>query len=137
MLTDEQVDRIQRQIQSKGKIAGIKLYREFTGASLLESKQKIEQILDGRQSQQTSNPSHDNPDLDDELMDSILNAIEDGNKVRAVKLYKDATGKSLRTSKEFIEELMLELEMADPEAVGKTGCLLLVMAVLIGVALLF
>lgn len=137
MLTDEQTELIRAQVLSRGKIAGIKLYREYTGASLVESKQQIEKLLGNGRLETANNPNQDNLDLDDALMDSILNAIQEGNKLRAVKIYKDATGTSLRTAKEFIEKLMHELEMVDPESVGKTGCLILLIALVASIGLLF
>jgi ribosomal protein L7/L12 len=137
MVTEEQIKLIQQQFQSKGKIACIKLYREFTDASLLDAKEQIEQFLNNGELGESSNQGQSDFDLDDALMDSILNAIQDGNKVKAVKIYKDATGNSLKPSKEFIEKLMHELALADPESVGKSGCvlLLLVLVTIVGLVL--
>ena len=58
-------------------------------------------------------------------MDRILEAIQEGRKLDAVKIYKDNTGKSLLESKDFIEALIAQLEIAEPSAVGNSGCILL------------
>lgn len=137
MLTEDQIGLIRERAISKGKIAGIKLYREFTGANLIDSKKYVQQLLEQEESGVSGDQSHRDFGLDDALMDSILNAIQDGDKLKAVKIYKDATGNRLKPSKEFIEKLMHELALANPQAVGKSGCLFLLIAIVVTVGLLF
>ncbi len=130
MLTEDRIELVKHQFSTNGKIAAIKLYREFVKCSLLDAKNQVEHIqAHGRQAD-TAKPSSNDFDLNDHIMDSVLDAIQEGNKIRAIKIHKDATRSSLASSKEFIENLMSELEVSVPDAVGKSGCLLLLIAVL-------
>lgn len=63
-----------------------------------------------------------------EQMKEIENALASGNKIEAIKLCREATGKGLKESKEFIEALIPELQERDPEKYAKlsqgAGCAL-------------
>lgn len=86
--------------KAEGKIAAVKLYMELTGSGLADAKHAVESLSQDLDSETSSN---------DELVERVLDALEKGNKLQAVKLYKDAHGVSLQQSKEFIENLMGEL----------------------------
>ena len=45
---------------------------------------------------------------------SIHDAIYAGNKIEAIKLYRTATGKDLKDSKDAVEKLAVELEARNP-----------------------
>jgi len=64
--------------------------------------------------------------LTDEQMDQVMEALEAGRKIDAIKIYREATGKGLKDSKEFVEALMVKLKAEDPErfarASGAAGC---------------
>ena len=45
---------------------------------------------------------------------AISNAIYSGNKIEAIKLYRTATGKDLKDSKDAVEKLAAELEASNP-----------------------
>jgi hypothetical protein len=45
---------------------------------------------------------------------AISNAIYAGNKVEAIKLYRTATGKDLKDSKDAVEKLAADLEARNP-----------------------
>ena len=80
-----------------------------------------------------------------EQIDQIGNALAAGNKIEAIKLYREATGKGLKESKDFVDALVTKLAAQDPRkyanvaAQGK-GCgaaLILISAVILaGVAAL-
>ena len=63
-----------------------------------------------------------------EQMDAIADALAANRKIEAIKIYREATGKGLKDSKEFIEVLIPKLREEDPEkfaALGKSqggGC---------------
>lgn len=116
---------ISNEIQAGRKLAAVKLYKDATGLSLLESKTAVEGLAE----QMQKNPSKttegksfaQTPDLHDKILDSIFR----GEKLQAVKLYRDNAGVSLREAKEFIEDLTdkLQEEAADQFESGNRGCL--------------
>lgn len=57
----------------------------------------------------------------------IANLLAQGNKIGAIKAYREATGKGLKESKDFVEALIPQLMAKDPEkyakaASGGKGC---------------
>ena len=53
--------------------------------------------------------------LPDDALPTIREALYEGQKIQAVKLYRGATGSSLREAKDAIEALELELRATTPE----------------------
>ena len=53
-------------------------------------------------------------ELTPEQLTAISNAIYSGNKVEAIKLYRTATGKDLKDSKDAVEKLAAELKARNP-----------------------
>jgi ribosomal protein L7/L12 len=52
----------------------------------------------------------------------IIAAIQTGNKIPAIKLYREATGADLLTAKQFIESLQVALETGkNPDHLGGTA----------------
>ena len=45
----------------------------------------------------------------------IGDALASGNKIAAIKLYREATGKDLKEAKDFVEALLVQLQEQDPE----------------------
>lgn len=127
-------DEIRRELQAGRKIAAIKLYRQHSGASLVAAKNYVEDLEAGR------DPSAD--DLHSQLagaqLDEILDAIQAGNKIEAVKLYKEGSGVSLMEAKEFVERLMRELDIDQPGSIPRgTGCSAVILfALVLGSSLL-
>lgn len=68
--------------------------------------------------------SNDTPDQS--LIDRVTDALSQGRKIEAIKLYRDATGKDLRDSKQFIDALIPQLIDKDPERfqhlTQRSGC---------------
>lgn len=64
-------------------------------------------------------------DLPDEEMNQVLDAIYSGQKILAVKIYKEARNTGLAEAKQFIEQLTDELRQQHPErfSQSKSGCL--------------
>jgi ribosomal protein L7/L12 len=50
-----------------------------------------------------------------EQIDSIQEELAGGRKIGAIKIYREATGKGLKESKEFIDALAVRLKEEDPE----------------------
>lgn len=66
-------------------------------------------------------------DLDHDLREQILACLNQKQKLKAIKLYRDATGASLSESKRFVETLLEQLRQEDPESypqAGTAGCTL-------------
>lgn len=53
-------------------------------------------------------------DLPNEIIDAVRQALFRGNKIEAIKLYREATGLGLTESKEFIDALEAELPRRSP-----------------------
>ena len=53
-------------------------------------------------------------ELTPEQLTAISNAVYSGNKVKAIKLYRSATGKDLKDSKDAVEKLATELKARNP-----------------------
>ena len=65
--------------------------------------------------------------LPDEQIEAIRDALFRGNKIQAIKLYREATSLGLAESKAFIDALELRLKQQEPEqfvaAAKKAGCI--------------
>ena len=94
------------------KIQAIKLWREHTGASLKEAKKSIELfestgawplVANGMVTTNTSTT----PSLSrtDNITKECTSFINNGNKIGAIKLWREHTGASLNEAKEAIEQL--------------------------------
>ncbi len=53
-------------------------------------------------------------ELNPEQLTAVSNAIYSGNKVEAIKLYRVASGKDLKDSKDAVEKLAAELQAKNP-----------------------
>ncbi len=78
------------------KIAAVKVIKDLSGCGLKEAKDYVDGLEEVQQ------PITNVADLDAELL-VILNQ---GNKLSAIKHYKDATGLGLAESKDYVEKLM-------------------------------
>lgn len=52
-------------------------------------------------------------ELNADQRQAIMSALEDKNPILAIKLYRDATGCSLRVAKEFVDQLKVALETGE------------------------
>lgn len=53
-------------------------------------------------------------ELTPERLTAVSNALYAGNKIEAIKLYRGATAKDLKDSKDAVEKLAVELERKNP-----------------------
>ena len=64
--------------------------------------------------------------LPDEQIEAVRDALFRGNKIQAIKHYREATGLGLAESKAFIDALELRLRQEEPDqfaaAANKAGC---------------
>ena len=126
-LSEPQQCEIRDQLNAGRKLAAIKLYREFTQSSLMESKTAVERFA--RDDESCEVPVTSDGPLDDRQMDEILDAVANGRKLNAVKLHMTSSGQSLSESKAFVESLMEELgdSPASADTGPRTGCLSLLL----------
>jgi ribosomal protein L7/L12 len=84
-------------IANNQKIAAVKLIMDHAHCGLKDAKDYADGLHAGAQK-----PITDLANLDEQL----LPILSQGNKVTAIKCYKDATGAGLAESKDYVEKLM-------------------------------
>ena len=90
------------------KIQAIKVYRERTGVGLRQAKEAVEAIERGE--------SLSIPEMVDESFERELIALLDqGQKIQAIKLYRERTGVGLKKAKDAVEAIQRGERSQDPE----------------------
>src|SRR5262249_22145957 len=108
----ESLEREIRSLLSQGnKIGAIKLYRAHTGAGLADAKSAVELIEKGE-------PLPDEKAVAGDLEDQILELMGRGQKIEAIKHYRERTGAGLKEAKDAVELLATRHGIAST----KTGC---------------
>jgi len=129
-LDDEHQAIIRDLLEQNRKIEAIKIYREQTGVGLAEAKQAVESIELGQPL-----PGHPQPGtLDAVTQEQIRTLIKHGQKIEAIKLYREVTGVGLKEAKDRVEALIEKPTAAaprpgtidEPRGAGCLGMLLLV-----------
>ena len=117
-LTPEQMSAIVDSLVEQGKLPAIKLYRVATGKGLKEAKDFIESLS----AELRESPSGESAGggLTPERVAEIEELLLNRRKIDAIKVYRSATGKGLKESKDFVEAIAAELYERDPE---KYACL--------------
>ena len=129
-LTEQQLADVRTQLSEGDKIAAVKSCMTATGCGLLEAKKFVESLL----SEQPSADPHSgrgtssSGNIANEVMDEILDHLAEGQKLQAIKVYRNASGKPLRESKVFVEQLIDELGIELPEPKGCSAAVLLILA---------
>ena len=100
------------------KLEAVKLYKGQSGASLREAKQAVEAMQAGAD---PPSPPHTGSDLEAEL----LRMLGRGDKLEAIKLYKDQRGVALLEAKQTVASLAARHGLVTQRA----GCLGMVVAV--------
>lgn len=104
------LDDIKAQIAAGRMIEAIKLYRDATGAGLAEAKEAVELIAAGKPPKDSATM----PRPDDAAMRDVESAIMSGQKIEAIRLYRQSTGLDLKSAKEAVDALEIRI---NPEAV--------------------
>jgi len=107
------------------KIEAVKVYKDQTGASLAAAKEAVEAIQAGADPSVTSV-------LGGDLEAELLRLLGRGDKLEAVKLYKDRMGVALIEAKQAVESLAAGHGLVTQRA----GCLGVVLAVVLAAAVL-
>jgi ribosomal protein L7/L12 len=110
------------------KIMAVKRYRELTGAGLAEAKaaideleQRIEAGEDAFAPEDFARPA-DSPDMD-ALAAQVVALVRGGNKIEAIRVYREAMQVDLREAKEAVEQLEARLrqERSAPPPAQRAG----------------
>lgn len=133
MAQEDFEEEIRQLLDSGNKIQAIKVYREHTGAGLAEAKDAVEAFagggdLDG--SSQSSRAPVDDP----ELLAEVKELLGQGNTLPAVKLVRERTGRSLKESKEIVDQIGVDSGLTSPSGSGCLGAVLLAASVPLGAA---
>jgi ribosomal protein L7/L12 len=74
-----------------------------------------------------SHPPEESGAADDqsELVEQIVNSLKQGNKIQAIKDYRESTGAGLKESKEVIDELIQKYDIS-----MKSGCASMILVTL-------
>jgi ribosomal protein L7/L12 len=82
------------------KIQAIKAYRELTGAGLKDAKDYVEALEAGAQPPAVTPAASSRSDLAE-----VSALLAKGNKIAAIKLYRELTGVGLKEAKDYVDRL--------------------------------
>ena len=102
------------------KIAAIKWFRENTGAGLKEAKDAVEAIDRG-------SPVAFPAEVDESLEREVEALLQSGQKINAIKRYRERTGVGLKEAKDAVERQGVQLGIP---VVERSGCLAFMIAAL-------
>ena len=106
------------------KIEAIKLFRERMGAGLKESKDAVEAIQRGEAPPASSSG-------DRAFEDEVATLLEQGQKIEAIKRYRERTGVGLKEAKDAVERMAERRGLAPSQGVGCFGVVLLALMSLV------
>ncbi|MBI5715688.1 MAG: ribosomal protein L7/L12 [Chloroflexi bacterium] len=100
----QKLKEVKRLAQSGRMIDAIKLYREITNAGLKEAKDAVESLQRGDPFIRLDDVSTTaTPQA--EKMKEVVRLIKGGNKIEAIKLFREATGVGLKEAKDAVEAI--------------------------------
>jgi ribosomal protein L7/L12 len=122
-MRDDALKQQVRDLLERGeKINAIRLYREATGGGLTEAKQAVEAIE--RDAGGEIIPSL----LDDAFLESLLDLLKKGQKIEAIKRYRERTGAGLKEAKDTVEDFGRRAGVPDSGSKISCGSAALVLA---------
>jgi ribosomal protein L7/L12 len=107
-----------------GKIEAIKRYREQTGAGLAAAKEAVEALAQGE-----SLPTEEPMDASTET--EIVSLLKQGQKLQAVKLYRECTGVGLKEAKDAIELMAEKHGLSVATGGGCLGAVILILLLVV------
>ena len=117
---------IRRLMESGNKILAIKRYREETGVGLAEAKAAVESLETSGSFTETVQPD------DSDLTQQIVNLLGRGEKIEAIKIYRQRFGVGLKEAKEAVERLGEQNGIPVSSGSGCLGVVLLGITVIVG-----
>ncbi len=119
------------ELQSGQKIQAIKLYRQATGYDLRTAKDfigKLQAALEGQNVEALAADST-SPQSPDQVHDEVLRLMQRGEKISAIKVYREHYQVDLKEAKEAVETISKGTGSAKP-----TGCGATVLLIALGLA---
>ena len=108
-IPDDKLTEIEAALRQGQKIQAIKLYRECTGAGLAEAKAAVEKLeIEPRSGSGT-------PVKPGDTLAGVREALFRGQKILAIRLYRESTGMGLAEAKRAVEKMEAELRSTSPE----------------------
>lgn len=140
-LNNTQLSAVLDALRANGKIEAIKLYREFTGAGLAEAKEAVEHLADhGTLPTPAGNQASVVPAILPERQAWIEEALFKGQKIEAIKMYRDGTNLGLKESKEAVEKLEADLRLSMPGRFSappaRNNCLMIMLGMIFTVGVI-
>jgi ribosomal protein L7/L12 len=133
-ITDAQDNEIRDEMRAGRKLDAIKLYKDWTGSSLADARIYVDGLA---VHPDVSIEDIGGYDVDQGIgvgqIDQILDALEAGKKLDAIKIYKERSGLMLMESKKCIEDLIEELGIED----RASGCSLLLLLPIVAIIFIF
>ncbi|MBI1348467.1 hypothetical protein GC163_19510 [bacterium] len=122
---------VTRLMQSGNKIEAIKVYREATGASLLDAKNFVEELEQTLATGQlpAAAPAGNSAEVSDE---ELLELVRQGQRLQAIKRYRERERVGLAEAAAGIDQLAKEAGITLPKA-GCFGVLLAIVIPLSGI----
>ena len=125
-MDDSFEEEIRRLLESGNKIFAIKRYREETGVGLAEAKAAVELLeADGSFSKPVQ---PDNPHVRSE----IVSLLGRGEKIKAIKVYREQFGVGLKEAKEAIDFIGEQNGIPSSSGYGCLSVILLGITVIVG-----
>ena len=101
-LTPDQVQQIHKFIHDQQLLHAIKLYREATGVGLAEAKDAVDRMARGEAVKPPAGTmDYDNPVLEGKIKSLLVR----GQKVEAVRIYREEYGVGLKQAKDAVDRL--------------------------------
>ena len=115
-ISDADLKRVQDTFHADGIIQAIRVYREITGQGLAEAKHAVEAIAAGTVTASTGVASIPIPTRpsEAETMQRIHECLRQGNKIQAIKHYRDLTNAGLAEAKAAVEGIEAGLPLIGP-----------------------
>lgn len=114
-------DRLRQLVSETKKIQAIKLYREETGANLQEAKRAVD-LIETQLRRGEGEERFATAETGEENMQAVWRLMQTGQKIKAIKAYRQATGAGLKEAKVAVERMAAGANEASPqERSAKTG----------------
>ena len=105
------------------KIDAIRMYREQTGAGLREAKDAVEALERGGSLPKGPQAAGGSAGVRADLKADVWALVQDGQKIQAIKFYRERTGCGLKQAKDAVEAVAREHGVA-PNTAGCFGMIL-------------
>jgi ribosomal protein L7/L12 len=99
------VDEVKAALQRGNKIEAVKIYKDATGLGLKESKDFVDAVQRGEAPTVLSMPVPNFNRATVDWMERVKAQLRKGNKIEAIKIYREATGVGLKEAKDAVDAM--------------------------------